>query len=232
MHPPVLVKPDPSRQFELEVDTSQIRTGAILYQCNPPTKHEDGTEKLGPWRPVGFHFQKFTTTEQNYPIYDCEFLAIMCSLRCWSHLLKGTEIPVLVYTDHANLQYYRDPRKIGPQVAGYLPEREQYNTLLEYKPSATNRADALSQQPDYKGPNPNNKDVLVWPDKYFCEHHTSIKVFDMDSIHDNMDQKSQASTIPQARNTQTMGLSSQPYPAGWHPLASQDRPGCHGRQQT
>jgi len=29
---PILVKPDPSRQFELEVDTSQIGTGAILYQ--------------------------------------------------------------------------------------------------------------------------------------------------------------------------------------------------------
>jgi len=42
---PVLVKPDPSRQFELEVDASQIGTGAILYQRDPPTIHADGTEK-------------------------------------------------------------------------------------------------------------------------------------------------------------------------------------------
>jgi len=62
----------------------------------------------------------------------------MQGLRCWAHLLKGTEIPVLVFTDHANLCYYRDPRKIGPCIAGYLPEREQYNILLEYKPGATN----------------------------------------------------------------------------------------------
>ena len=33
---PVLVQPDPSRQFELEVDTSAIATGAILYQRDPP----------------------------------------------------------------------------------------------------------------------------------------------------------------------------------------------------
>ena len=79
-HPPVLVKPDPSRQFELEVDASQIGTGAILYQRDPPTKRPDDTDKLGPRRPVGFHSQKFTTTEQNYPIYDCEFLAIMRGL--------------------------------------------------------------------------------------------------------------------------------------------------------
>ena len=62
----------------------------------------------------------------------------MCGLCNWDYLLKGTSIPVLVYTDHANLRYYRDPRKIGPRVAGYLPEREQYNILLEYKLGATN----------------------------------------------------------------------------------------------
>jgi len=49
MHPPVLVKPDPSRQFELEVDASQIGMGAILYQHDPPIKRADGTDKLGPW---------------------------------------------------------------------------------------------------------------------------------------------------------------------------------------
>jgi len=51
---PVLVKPDPSRQFELEVDASQIGTGAILYQRDPPTTCANGTEKPGPRRPVGF----------------------------------------------------------------------------------------------------------------------------------------------------------------------------------
>ena len=158
---PILVKPDVTRQFELEVDASQIATGAILYQRDKPVKRPDGTEKPGPRRPVGFHSQKFTTTEQNYPIYDREFLAIMRGLRQWSYLLKGTEIPVLVFTDHANLHYYRDLQKIGLCVAGYLPEREQYNMLLEYKPGATNRADGLSRRPDYEGDNTDNNNVLV-----------------------------------------------------------------------
>jgi len=135
---PVLVRPDPSKQFKLEVNTSQIATGAILYQQGPPSTQPDGTEKPGAQHPVGFHSQKFSRTEQNYPIYDREFLAIMRGLRNWDYLLKGTSIPVLVYTDHTNLRYYRDPRKIGPRVAGYLPEQEQYNMLLEYKPGATN----------------------------------------------------------------------------------------------
>jgi hypothetical protein len=140
---PILAQPDPSQQFELEVDASQIGTSAILYQRNPPTT-VNRKEKAGARCPISFHSQKFTSTEQNYPIYNREFLAIMRGLHTWAHLLKGTKIPVLVFTDHANLRYYRDPRKIGPHIAGYLLEQEQYNILLEYKPGATNHADALS----------------------------------------------------------------------------------------
>ena len=78
---PVLVCPDTSKQFELEVDASAITTRAILYQRDPPVTLPSGKEKPGPRRPVGFHSQKFTSTERNYPIYDREFLAIMRGLR-------------------------------------------------------------------------------------------------------------------------------------------------------
>jgi len=120
----------------------------------------------------------------------------MRGLWCWSHLLKGTTIPVLVFTDHNNLCYYRDPRKISPQVAGYLPEREQYNIILEYKPGMTNWADQLSRRPNYEGKNPANEDVTIWPDHYFCDTHTSIRVFDMDSIGNNLDQKVKLAQYP------------------------------------
>jgi hypothetical protein len=127
MHAPVLVWPDPSQQFELETDASLIGTGASLYQCDPPITLLDGTQKPGPQRPCSFHSQSFTTTEQNYPVYNQEFLGVLRGLWCWSHLLKGTEIPILVYTDHANLRYYRESCKIRPHIAGYIPEITQYN---------------------------------------------------------------------------------------------------------
>jgi hypothetical protein len=44
---PVLARPDPSWQFELETDTSQIGMGAILYQLDPPVTLADGTQKPG-----------------------------------------------------------------------------------------------------------------------------------------------------------------------------------------
>jgi hypothetical protein len=112
----------------------------------------------------------------------------MHGLHNWAHLLKGTKIPILVYTDHANLHYYQDPRKIGPRVARYLLEQEQYNMLLEYKSGTTNRANELSCRQDHDTRNnPINEDVTVWPDHYFCEQHTKICIFNMDTIHDNLE---------------------------------------------
>jgi len=47
-NPPVLVKPNPDKQFELEVDALQVGTSAVLYQQDPPTEQVDGTKKPGP----------------------------------------------------------------------------------------------------------------------------------------------------------------------------------------
>jgi hypothetical protein len=77
------------------------------------------------------------------------------------------------------LWYYREPHKIRPHVAGYIPKIAQYNIQLEYKPGATNRADALSCQPDYEVEgNPDNEDITVLLDKYFCDHHMHLCVMD------------------------------------------------------
>jgi hypothetical protein len=110
---PVLVPPDTNQQFILYVDASQFATGAILYQADKDRVNSRGTPLL---RPLGFHSQTFSKPEQNYPIYDQELLVVICGLRCWCHLLRNTSSPVLVITDHANLQYYREPQKIGPRV--------------------------------------------------------------------------------------------------------------------
>jgi hypothetical protein len=42
----------------------------ILYQHNPSITLADRMQKPGPWCPCSFHSQKFSITEQNYPIYD------------------------------------------------------------------------------------------------------------------------------------------------------------------
>jgi hypothetical protein len=74
---PVLVPPDTAQQFILEVDASQYATGAILFQADKTLKDRKGNPIL---RPCGYHSQTFSATEQRYPIYDHEFLAIINGL--------------------------------------------------------------------------------------------------------------------------------------------------------
>ena len=61
---------------------------------------------------------------------------MMRGLRTWRHLLRNTTHPVLVITDHANLQYYQEPQKLGPHINGYLAELAEYHIQLVYKPGA------------------------------------------------------------------------------------------------
>jgi len=130
---PVIIPPDTDQQFILYVDASQFATGAILYQVDKTRKDARGNPLL--W-PLGFNSQTFNKTEQNYPIYDRELLGMIRGLRTWRHLLRNTTHLVLVITNHANLQYYREPQKLGPRVNGYLAELVEYHIQLVYKPGA------------------------------------------------------------------------------------------------
>src|SRR5712672_1848800 len=159
----VIVPPDTDQQFILYVDASQFATGVILYQADKERKDARGNPLL---RRLGFNSQTFNKTEQNYPIYDRELLGMMRGLRTWRHLLRNTTHPVLVITDHANLQYYREPQKLGPRVNGYLAELAEYHIQLVYKPGAAQRADGLSRRPDLI-PDDDDELIIVLPDHLF-----------------------------------------------------------------
>jgi len=47
----------------------------------------------------------------------------------------------------------------------------------------------LRQEDHDDGSNPDNKNVTVWPDKYFCNEHTAIHIFNWNSIEDQLDQE-------------------------------------------
>ena len=70
---PVLIHPDPQKDFELEVDASNYTTGAILFQ----------RDKRGKIRPIGYHSKMFSDAERNYDIYNKELTAIDRGLANW-----------------------------------------------------------------------------------------------------------------------------------------------------
>jgi len=91
---------------------------------------------------------------------------MMRGLRTWRHLLQNTTHLVLVITDHANLQYYREPQKLGPHINSYLAELAEYHIQLVYKPGATQRADGLSRRPDLILDD-DDELIIVLPDHLF-----------------------------------------------------------------
>ena len=60
---PVLIQPDLSKPFEIEVDSSGFARGAVLLQ-----RGKDNKKHL-----IAFYSQTLTDAERNYPIKDLEF---------------------------------------------------------------------------------------------------------------------------------------------------------------
>jgi hypothetical protein len=95
--------------------------------------------------PVGFYSATLNDAERNYDIYDLKLLAIVRSLENWRTYLAGSPHKVVVFTDHMNLQYWRDPHKISQRVARQVLHLAEYDIELRHIPGKTNRcADALS----------------------------------------------------------------------------------------
>jgi hypothetical protein len=146
------------RQFELEVDASGYAIGTVLMQ-----QQEDGKR-----HPVGFYSATLNDVEQNYNIYDLELLAVVKSLENWRTYLAGSPHKVIVFTDHMNLQYWRDPHKISRRVARQVLRLAEYDIELRHIPGKTNgRTDALSRLPNYNQGGDDNEDVTVLPDHLF-----------------------------------------------------------------
>ncbi|KAI2667412.1 Transposon Tf2-9 polyprotein [Labeo rohita] len=86
---PALTHPDPNLCFVVEVDAATLGVCAILSQ----------------WR------------EQNYDVGNRELLAIKLAFEEWRHWLEGAQFPLQVITDHKNLQYLREAKRLNPRQA-------------------------------------------------------------------------------------------------------------------
>lgn len=88
--------------------------------------------------------------------------------------MAGTQEPVQVLTDHANLQYYRHPQKINRRVARYINFLEDFNYQLKHIPGVNNRADALSRRPDYDDGTGDNDQIIALPNELFAKAIAAI----------------------------------------------------------
>jgi hypothetical protein len=133
---PVLAHPILTDPFELEVDASGFAMGAVLLQ-----KKEDGKK-----HPIAYYSKTLSAAERNYDVYDLELLAIVNALDHWRPYLAGSPHKIIIYSDHQNLLYWKEPHKISRRVAREVLMLSEYNfEICHIKGTANGRADALSR---------------------------------------------------------------------------------------
>lgn len=64
--------------------------------------------------------------------YNKELLTIVEALKLWCLLLEGLRIPVVIYMDHQNLQYWKEAQIMDRKHAHWYTELASYNFFITY----------------------------------------------------------------------------------------------------
>ncbi len=132
---PILRHPDPHVPFVVEVDASTTGAGAVLSQLFGESPR---------LQPCAYYSNKLTPAEQNYDIGNRELLAIKLALEEWRLWLEGANHPFTVITDHKNLQYLRQAKRLNPRQARWALFCTRFHFTITYRPGNRNcKADAL-----------------------------------------------------------------------------------------
>ncbi len=112
---------------------------------------------------------KLSPAEKNYDIGNRELLAIKLALEEWRHWLEGAQEPFIVLTDHKNLEYLREAKRLNPRQARWDLFFTRFHFSISYRPGSRNlKADALSRlhapEEDNQEPEPIlSEDIFLSP---------------------------------------------------------------------
>ncbi|GJP71187.1 hypothetical protein CLOP_g2032 [Closterium sp. NIES-67] len=130
---PVLILPDPERDYVIEADASDQAVGAVLMQ-----------DQGNGLQPIAYLSKKLHGAELNYPIHDKEALAIIIAFKAWRCYLEGRR--TTVYTDHCSLKYLKTQPNLSRRQVRWIDFLEtHFHYDIVYKPGHKNKADALSR---------------------------------------------------------------------------------------
>ncbi|GMJ07468.1 hypothetical protein HRI_004416000 [Hibiscus trionum] len=85
---PILIQPEPGREFVIYSDASYVGLGCVLMQ--------EG-------KVVAYASRQLKVHEKNYPTHDIELAAVVFALNIWRHHIYGEKCTV--FTDHKSLKY-------------------------------------------------------------------------------------------------------------------------------
>jgi len=138
----VLMSPQDSEPFQIEVDSLDFATGAVLSQQSTKDRK---------WHPIAFYSKSLFSIERNYEIHNKEMLAIIHVLEEWRHFLKGVIHPVEIWTDHKNLEFFMIAKKLNHHQACWSLHLARFDFLLHYHPRRTmGKPNTLSRRADHR----------------------------------------------------------------------------------
>jgi hypothetical protein len=101
-------------------------------------------------------------TQRNYEVHDHELLAIMLALEEFWKYLVNSKNPFEIYTDHADLQYFKKSQKHHCHQARHLTELQDYHFTLHHTPGKQNsKANLLSCHPRCDQGECDNEDLML-----------------------------------------------------------------------
>ncbi|KAG8479786.1 hypothetical protein CXB51_029317 [Gossypium anomalum] len=127
---PVLVQPEPGKEFVIYSDASLNGLGCVLMQ--------EG-------KVIAYASRQLKPHERNYPVHDLELAAIVFALKIWRHYLYGEKCHI--YTDHKSLKYLMTQKNLNLRQRRWLELIKDYDLIIDYHPGKANVvADALSRK--------------------------------------------------------------------------------------
>ncbi|GJP35280.1 hypothetical protein CLOM_g19773 [Closterium sp. NIES-68] len=127
---PVLILPDPERNYVIEADASDQAVGAVLMQ-----------DQGNGLQPIAYLSKKLYGAELNYPIHDKEAVAIIIVSKTWRCYLEGRH--TTIYTDHCSLKYLKTQPNLSRRQVQWIDFLEtHFHNDIVYKPGHKNKADA------------------------------------------------------------------------------------------
>ena len=108
------------------------------------------SKSLAYWYLVAFWSRKMIPAERNYETHDQELLAIVMCFKHWRHYLEGSQHPICVLTDHANLRAFMTTKELSRRQARWAERLAIFDFIIEYRKGASNLSNGLSHQLDYE----------------------------------------------------------------------------------
>ena len=136
---PVLLIPDPSKQYVLNCDACDYAVGGTLQQ-----------DQGSGLQPVAYWSHALSGAELNYDVREKEFLALKDACLHWRHYLHS-DLPFRLLSDHESIKYHKTMPNLSGRLARWVQAMAEFDYTIEHIPGVQNVvADALSRRADFR----------------------------------------------------------------------------------